>query len=109
MFQNSSATCFGIKYYLQAVLMFANKKYKVKLTKIKNHYICSLQLKYNVKQILKVSRMGLLYNRPIRYMVLQAFKFCVNAFISDVVKTVGRMVMFLILRTAWIPVFMFSW
>jgi hypothetical protein len=52
--------------------------------------------------------MGLLYNRPIRYVVLQSFKICVNAFISDVVKTVGRMVMFLILRTVWILVFMFS-
>jgi hypothetical protein len=49
--------------------------------------------------------MGLLYNRPICYMVLQSFKIFVNAFISDAVKTVGRMVMFLILRTIWISVF----
>jgi hypothetical protein len=52
--------------------------------------------------------MGLLYQRPIRYMVLQTFKICVNAFIFDVVKTVGRIVMFSILRTVWILVFMFS-
>jgi hypothetical protein len=43
--------------------------------------------------------MGLLYNRPIRYMISQSFKIYVNAFISDVVKIVGRMTMFLILRT----------
>jgi hypothetical protein len=52
--------------------------------------------------------MGLLFNRHIRYMVLQSFKICVNAFISDVVETVGRMAMFLILITVWILVFMFS-
>jgi hypothetical protein len=50
--------------------------------------------------------MGLLYHRPIRYMVSQTFKICVNVFILNVVKTVGRM-MFLILRTVWNLVFMF--
>jgi hypothetical protein len=38
--------------------------------------------------------MGLLYHRPIRYMVLQSFKICANAFIFDVVKTVGTRVIF---------------
>jgi hypothetical protein len=51
--------------------------------------------------------MGLLYHRPIRYMVLQSFKICVNSFIFDVVKTVCRIVMFSILTTVWILVFMF--
>jgi hypothetical protein len=50
--------------------------------------------------------MGLLYHRPIRYMVLQSFQICINAFIFDVVKTVGRIVMLSILRTVWILVFM---
>jgi hypothetical protein len=52
--------------------------------------------------------MGLLYHRPIRYMVLQSFKICVNAFVFDVVKTVSIIVMFSILITVWILVFMFS-
>jgi hypothetical protein len=52
--------------------------------------------------------MGLLCHRPIRYMVLQSFKICVNAFIFDMVKIVGRIVMFSVLRTVWILVFMFS-
>jgi hypothetical protein len=52
--------------------------------------------------------MWLLYHRPINYTVLQSFKICVNVFIFDVVKTVGIMVMFSILRTAWILVFIFS-
>jgi hypothetical protein len=52
--------------------------------------------------------MGLLYHRPIHYMVLQSFKICVNAFIFDVVKTVGRIMLFSILRTVWILVFMCS-
>jgi hypothetical protein len=52
--------------------------------------------------------MGLLYHRPIHYMVLQSFKIGVNAFIFDVVKTVGRIVMFSILRTVLIFVFVFS-
>jgi hypothetical protein len=51
--------------------------------------------------------MGLLYQRLIRYMVLHSFKICVNAFIFDVVETVGRIVMFSILRTVWILVFMY--
>jgi hypothetical protein len=36
-------------------------------------------------------------------MVLQSFKICVNAFVFDVVKTVGRIVMFSILRTVRPP------
>jgi hypothetical protein len=52
--------------------------------------------------------MGLLYHRPIRFMILQSFKICVNDFIFDVAKTDGRIVMFSILRTVWIPVFIFT-
>jgi hypothetical protein len=36
--------------------------------------------------------MGLLYHRPIRYMVLHSFTICINAFYG-VVKTVGRIFM----------------
>jgi hypothetical protein len=52
--------------------------------------------------------MGLLYHRPIRCMTQQSFKICVNAFIFDVVKTGSKIVMFSVLRTVWILVFMFS-
>jgi hypothetical protein len=52
--------------------------------------------------------MGLLYHDSSRYIVLHSFKICINVFIFDVVKTVGRIVMFSILRTLWILVFMFT-
>jgi hypothetical protein len=37
--------------------------------------------------------MGLLYHRPIRYMILHSFKMC-KCFYFGVVKTVGRILMF---------------
>jgi hypothetical protein len=52
--------------------------------------------------------MGAVVSQTHSLMVLQFFKICVNAFIFDVVKTVGRIVMFSILTTVWILVFMFS-
>jgi hypothetical protein len=51
--------------------------------------------------------MGLLYHRPIRYMVLHSLKMC-KCFYFGVVKTVGRILMFSIFRTVWILVFMFT-
>jgi hypothetical protein len=38
--------------------------------------------------------MGLLYHRPIRYMVLHSFKMC-KCFYFGVMKSVGRILMFL--------------
>jgi hypothetical protein len=52
--------------------------------------------------------MELLYHRPIRYIVLHSSKICLNAFIFDVVKTVGCIVISSILKTLWILVFMFT-